>query len=380
MLDNRRLHAIENKGGRKGGAGRDAMRRCLLVVMLVTFIFARAAWAADDNGFISALEDSPLAEKAVAKYLNVFTDDLKKPFSLWLARSNRYVSVMEHILSENDIPKDIVFLSMIESGFNPYAYSRARAVGPWQFVSATAKRYGLKINWWIDERRDPIKSTMAAAMYLRDLHNMFGSWGLAMAAYNAGEGAVKRAVEKVGEDSYWELCQTRGLRNETKQYVPKFLAARTIALDPEGHGFANIVYEGDFSYDEVVLWQPLDLEVAARCAGVGVGEIRALNPEITRWCTPLDVKSYILRVPKNTLMVFLENLSKLTPAERLPLRSYAARRRDTLSRIARRFRLPVSVIEELNNFKTRRQRIRSGQKILLPPSGEYRSSYIVASR
>ena len=353
----------------------------MLVVTLVTSLLARSAWAADSSGFISALEDSPLAEKAVAKYLNIFTEGLRKPFSRWLARSSRYISVMKQILYENNIPGDIVFLSMIESGFSPYAYSRAKAVGPWQFVAATAKRYGLKINWWIDERRDPIKSTMAAAMYLKDLHNMFGSWGLAMAAYNAGEGAVKRALGKVGGDNYWDLCLTRGIADETKDYVPKFLAARTIAMDPEGHGFANIVYEGGFSYDEVVLWQPVDLEVAARCAGVSVDEIRALNPELTRWCTPLDVKSYILRIPKNTLMVFLDNLSKLTPGERLPLRAYTAKRRDTLARIARRFRLPVTVIVELNNLKTRRQRwIRPGERILLPPAGEYRSSYMVASK
>lgn len=352
-----------------------------MIVMLITTLLVRSAWAAGDNGFISALQDSPLAEKAVAKYLNIFTEGLRKPFSLWLARSSRYISVMKQILSENNIPEDIVFLSMIESGFSPYAYSRAKAVGPWQFVDATAKRYGLKINWWMDERRDPIKSTMAAAMYLRDLHNMFGSWGLAMAAYNAGEGAVKRAIGKVGGDDYWDLYLTRRIKDETKDYVPKFLAARTIALDPGSHGFANIVYEGNFSYDEVVLWQPLDLEVAAKCAGVGVEDIRALNPELTRWCTPLDVKSYILRIPKNTLMSFLDNLSKLTPEERLPMRSYFAKRRDTLPGIARKFRLPVAVIVELNNLKTRRaRRIRPGQKILLPPDGEYRSSYMVASK
>ena len=357
------------------------MRRSAIVVILITFFFARGAWAASPGGFLSTLEDSPLAAKAVAKYLNIFTDTLRKPFSLWLARSRKYTATMQHILSENNIPEDIVFLSMIESGFSPYARSRASAVGPWQFIYGTAKKYGLKINWWIDERRDPIKSTIAAAEYLKNLHAMFGSWGLAMAAYNAGEGAIQHAVKTAGADSFWGLYQTGRIKNETKNYVPKFLAASTIALHPKSHGFADINYRRRLSFDEAVIWQPLDLRVAAKCAGVDVDTIRALNPELTRWCTPLDVKAYILRIPKGTLMGFLDNLGRLSAEQRLPLRTYTAERGDTLYRIARRFGLPPTVLVELNNLKTRRARIciRRGQKILLPPL-QYRSMCVVASR
>ena len=347
----------------------------LLVVTLVTIVFPRFAWAGKDSHFISNLEDSPVAGKAVAKYMQFFSEDLKKPFALWLSRAPKYLSVMRQIMSENNIPGDIVFLSMIESGFSPYADSRAKAVGPWQFIASTAKRYGLKVNWWMDERRDPVKSTMAAAMYLKDLHNMFGSWGLAMAAYNAGEGAIKRALEKTGGNSFWDLYFTKRIADETKNYVPKFLAARTIALDPGSHGFANVVPQTTFSYDEVVLWQPLDLTVAARCAGVSLKDIKALNPELTRWCTPLDVKSYILRIPKHTLMPFLAKLDRLTPEERLPMRVYTARRRASLLSIARKFRIPVELIKGLNQIRGRY--IRAGQKILLPPDN---SSCLVASR
>ncbi|MDA8388456.1 MAG: transglycosylase SLT domain-containing protein [Nitrospiraceae bacterium] len=376
-LDNPRPLEIEKMGLKKGGV----MRRCLLVVILVTSVFVHGARAADNGGFLSTLEDSPLAEKAVAKYVNLFTDTLRKPFALWLARSSQYTQAMRRILSENNIPGDIVFLSMIESGFNPYARSRASAVGPWQFMYATAKKYGLKINWWIDERRDPIKSTIAAAMYLNNLHDIFGSWGLAMAAYNAGEGAIQHAVRTERADSFWGLYRTESIKTETSNYVPKFLAASTIALNPKSHGFTGIDYRSRLSYDEVVIWRPLDLGVAARCADASVGTIRALNPELTRWCTPLDVKAYILRIPKNTLMTFLDNLGRLSPEQRLPLRSYTAGRRDTLYGIARRFGLPSVVIAELNNLNTRRSRrfIRRGQKILLPPR-QYRSLCMVASR
>ncbi len=351
------------------------MMHILLIVSLVTFFFSKGAWAVKDKNFISNLEDSPAAGKAVAKYMQFFSEDLKKPFALWLSRAPKYLSVMKQILSENNIPKDIVFLSMIESGFSPYADSRAKAVGPWQFMESTGRRYGLKINWWMDERRDPVKSTMAAAMYLKDLHNMFGSWGLAMAAYNAGEGAIKRALEKTGGNNFWDLYFTRRIPDETKNYVPKFLAARSIALDPDSHGFANVVPQNTFSYDEVVLWQPLDLSVAAKCAGVSLEDIKALNPELTRWCTPLDVKSYILRIPKHTLMPFLAKLDSLTPEQRLPMRTYTVRRWDTLPKIARRFRIPVALIRGLNNI--RGWRIRAGQKILLPPDN---SSCLVARR
>lgn len=358
------------------------MRRFfIIIVMLVTFLFSSGAQAAPNGGgFISTLEDSPLAAKAVSKYLNIFTDTLRKPFALWLARSSQYTAMMKRILTEHDIPPDMVFLSMIESGFSPYARSRARAVGPWQFICATARRYGLKVNWWMDQRRDPIKSTLAAAEYLKDLHNMFGSWGLAMAAYNAGAGAIERAMKRTDADSFWGLYQTGRIVRETKNYVPKFLAASTIALHPKSHGFADITYRRRLSFDEVVIWQPLDLRVAARCAGVDVRTIRELNPELTRWCTPLDVKTYILRIPQGTLMSFLDNLGRLSAGQRLPLRSYTAGRGDTLYGIARRFGLPAVVVEELNGMDTRQARryIRRGQKILLPPRQYH--SWVVASR
>ena len=159
--------------------------------------------------------DNQTASRAVDRNISLFANRIKDRFALYLSRSGKYIDIMQNILRKKDVPEDIVFLSLIESGFSTNAYSIAHAAGPWQFIASTAKRYGLEINWWKDERRDPVKSTEAAADYLKDLHGMFGSWNLAMAAYNAGEGKIMRAIKKSNSDDYWDLLDTKHIRTET---------------------------------------------------------------------------------------------------------------------------------------------------------------------
>jgi membrane-bound lytic murein transglycosylase D len=192
---------------------------------------------------------------------------------------------MKDIFKEKNLPEDLVYVAMIESGFNPYAVSWAKAVGPWQFMPATGKLYGLKIDWWIDERKDPIKSTMAAAEHLKDLHNLFGSWPLALASYNAGAGKVQRAVLRARSDDFWDLKASRYIRKETKNYVPKYMAATILAKNPEAYGFSINSIE-PFNFDEVVVDQSTDLRLIARCADCTYEEVKELNPEIKRWVTP----------------------------------------------------------------------------------------------
>jgi membrane-bound lytic murein transglycosylase D len=313
---------------------------------------------------VSPYSSNPAAVKAVDRSIWLFAERLKEKFSLWLTRSGKYLDLMKEILKANNIPEDIVFLSLIESGFSPNAYSVARAVGPWQFIASTGKRYGLKIDWWRDERRDPVKSTEAAASYLKDLYGMFGSWNLAMAAYNAGEGKILKAVNRSKGGDYWALLNTSYIRKETKEYVPHFIAAKMIAADPQAYGFENVSYHAPLAYDEVVLDAPVDLEVIARCADVGLDTIRELNPELRRWSTPANVPSYIVKIPAGKKDLFTENFSKVPEDERFSIVRYTVKKGDTLAKIAGRAGVPVNVIIELNGGM---KPPKAGETICLPP-------------
>ncbi|MDA8238793.1 MAG: transglycosylase SLT domain-containing protein [Nitrospiraceae bacterium] len=310
------------------------------------------------------------ASKAVERSIGLFSTRIKERFSLWLSRSGQYLDMMKEILRKKDVPEDIVFLSLIESGFNPNAYSIARAVGPWQFIASTARRYGLEINWWKDERRDPVKSTEAAADYLKDLYGMFGSWNLAMAAYNAGEGKILRAMRQSKVDSYWDLVGTRHIKDETKQYVPNFIAASLIATNPKDFGFENIEYHEPLSYDEVALDSPVDLAVAAECAGTDLAAIKKLNPELRRWCTPPDVPNYILKIPQGTKEKFLQRLSAVPEGDRFTIEHYTVKKGDTFKKISKRTGVPAEVILSLNSME-KIMPLKAGSEIYLPPKELY---------
>lgn len=321
-----------------------------------------------DTPGISSYDDNKTAARAVERNVSLFTTKIRDRFAIWLSRSGAYLDIMTNILKKKDVPEDIVFLSLIESGFNPYAYSMAHAVGPWQFIASTARRYGLEINWWKDERRDPVKSTEAAAEYLKNLYSMFGSWNLAMAAYNAGEGKILKAMRRTRADDYWDLRETRHIRSETKNYVPKFIAAKIIASNPEDFGFENVDYKEPLRYDKVELHYPVDLSVAARCAGTTLEEIRKLNPELRRWCTPPNVSNYDLRIPEGTKEAFLKKLSSIPEKDRFTMERYRIRRGDSLWRISRRIGVPVRVIKVLNPEEELRH-LRQGATLYLPPKG-----------
>ncbi|KAB2832091.1 MAG: transglycosylase SLT domain-containing protein, partial [Candidatus Dadabacteria bacterium] len=301
--------------------------------------------------------------------INLFSERIRERFSVWLERSGKYLDLMKTILKANNLPEEIAFLPLIESGFNPNAYSVARAVGPWQFIAGTAKRYGLKIDWWRDERKDPVKSTEAAASYLKDLHDMFGSWNLAMAAYNAGEGKILKALNRTKSDDYWALLNTRYIRQETKEYVPRFIAAKMIATDPGSYGFENLMYHPPLRFDEVTVEHPIDLDVVARCTDTDIETIRELNPELRRWSTPANVPAYALRIPAGKREAFLNNLLNVPLGDRFTVTAYKVRKGDTVKSIARSFGVPVDVLKELNDGILRT--LKAGQTISLPPKGKF---------
>jgi membrane-bound lytic murein transglycosylase D len=319
---------------------------------------------------VSDYSSNEVAVRAVEKNITLFSERIKERFSLWLSRSGKYMELMKEILRGENIPEEIVFIPLIESGFNPYACSPARAVGYWQFIASTAKKYGLKINWWMDERRDPVKSTMAAANYFKDLYEMFGSWNLAMAAYNAGEGKILKAISKTNTDDYWSLLDTKYIRSETKDYVPKFIAASMIANSPEDFGFQELEYHSPLDYDEVVIELPLDLRVVADCAETTLSVIKELNPELRRWCTPPDVSEYTLRIPEGKKDVFFENLSLVPQEERFSIDTYTVKKGDTFKKISRRTGVPVQVVLDLNSTE-KIIPLRSGREIYLPPKGKF---------
>ncbi len=323
-----------------------------------------------NSPLIGHYDSNEAASKAVEKNLGFFSTRIKDKFSLWLSRSGKYLELMKDILKKKDVPEDMVFLSLIESGFNPYAYSIAKAAGPWQFIASTAKRYGLEIDWWKDERRDPVKSTAAAADYLKDLYGMFGSWNLAMAAYNAGEGNILRALRKSKTDDYWDLLGTKQIKNETKDYVPKFIAASLIASNPKDFGFGDIDYNQPMKYDEVEIDSPVDLSVVAECSGADLDVIKKLNPELRRWCTPPDATHYTLRIPEGTKETFLKKLAAVPEDERFTIDRYTIVKGDTFKKIARKTGIPEPVILSLNATE-KILPLKSGSVIYLPPKGMF---------
>jgi len=314
----------------------------------------------------------------VIAWMEYFQGPGRKHFRRYLERSGKYMDLMTSILEQNGMPKDLVYISLIESGFNPHAYSRAAAVGAWQFIRGTGKIFKLKIDPWVDERRDVVKSTHAAAAYFKKLHNEFGDWYLAMASYNTGEGRVRRAIKKAGTKDFWELSQPKArlLHSETRDYVPKFIAAMILAKSPEKFGFHNIDYEKPVPYEVVSVPTQTDLAVVAECAGVPEEDVRYLNPELISSSTPHNVKNFSLKIPLGKVDQFRLAYAKIPENDRVRLLFHQVRRGDTLSQIARRYGSSTTVIARANNIRNVKS-IHPGSKLIIPTSG---SRVQIASR
>ncbi len=322
----------------------------------------------EPQGFVilAAYSNNELARRLVTKHIRIYTTRKKETFQRWLYRSGMYIEIIKKILKQEGLPEELVYLPIIESGYYPKARSHRRAVGPWQFIRATARKYGLKVNFWVDERRDPEKSTHAAAKYLRDLYKRFGSWHLALAAYNAGEGRIYRAIKRAKSQDLWEIIRTRYIKSETRNYVAKFIAAALIATNPELYGFDTTKIKKPLKYEKVKIDKPVSLKFVARCTDTDIRTIRLLNPELKQWCTPPDVPQYELKVPEGKSEVFLQCFRKASRKERLPMVPYQIKKGDTFAKIAKRYGLRVNTILALNK-KVNPRRLRPGSTIYLPP-------------
>lgn len=314
--------------------------------------------------------DLPITMNPQVEYwLQYFKTRGRQTFLKWAIRAASVADMVRPILKQERLPKELFFLAMIESGFNFRARSHARAMGPWQFMSATGKVYGLDINYWVDERNDPIKSTLAAATLLKDLYEQFGDWYLAMAAYNAGPAKVRRAIRKTKSRDFWKLAETRYLRVETKQYIPKLLAAVILSSDLEGNGFkikpSDIEkFPGTFASFK----RAVRISEIAKKIGLPSSLIRKWNPELIKGIVPpqkVAGQEYKLRLPATYVAKLNPLKSQLTYLAIRDVKLHKIRPGDTLYAIARKYKVRLRSIQSMNP-KLSAKRLRPGKKIAIP--------------
>src|SRR5216110_401323 len=321
------------------------------------------------NPLAPDLGDYPVVMNDDVRYfLDRFTGSRRMVVELWMSRSGCYLAMIQEVFRNRGLPTDLAFTAMIESGFNPRAVSPAGAKGLWQFMAPTARRYGLRVDRWVDERLDPEKSTVAAAAYLRDLYRQFGSWELAQAAYNAGEVAVIRAIRVTGSSDFWDLTRTTHLQRETREFVPAIQAATLIGRDPDQYGFAV----GGDAWDDterVSVPPSTDLRRLSTGAGLSLEMLRGLNSTLVRGITPPGTR-WEVSIPSGTRDGVLAALAprRSVATAKAPRRAAAAREihvvrpQETVSSIARLYGLSVAEVLRWNRLESR-DPIRPGDRL-----------------
>lgn len=322
----------------------------------------------------------------VERWIEYFTVKDAERFRRFMERGQKYKAMITAVLKDQGIPTEIFYQAMIESGFATHATSHASAVGVWQFIRETGRRYGLRVDHYVDERRDPMRATIAAALYLKDLYNVFQSWYLAMAAYNAGEGRILGAIMRAKTRDFWEMVRMRALPSETMNYIPKFLAATTIGHNPERYGFNDVGAETMPTLASVAVPSPVRLTDVAKTTGIPLAALKEANPHLLRGITPPGVATYRLWIPKPQVEAVenqLEQLAELRlkgiSAKRLASHSsgrnrpetYMVRRGDTLGRIAGAYGISVAALKKINGLKS--SKLLVGQRLKLWSEANYRS-------
>jgi membrane-bound lytic murein transglycosylase D len=313
---------------------------------------------------VSELPPYPVVKNdSVRRFIEIFQSEGKRQVvGRWLDRSSRYLEMIRSVFRQKGLPEELAYTAMIESGFNPVAVSRAGAKGLWQFMEQTARRYGLTVNQWVDERLDPQKSTAAAAEYLKDLFAQFGSWFLAQAAYNAGEIKVARAIQHSGSQDFWDLTRGRVLREETKRFVPAIQAATLIAREPERYGF-EVTPEPPEAFVLVTVPFSLELRVVAKLGEISPEILKQLNPELRRAVTPPG-GSYALKVPPGSGPPLQDAMGKLAASDSFRWVIHPVRKGQTLPEVARSYRTTVERLREINNLTA--STIRPGTELVVP--------------
>lgn len=328
-------------------------------------------------------EMNPLVEK----WISYFQGRGRGHMERYLARSTRYEKLMKKVLRDNGLPEDIFYIALIESGFTSNARSHAAAVGYWQFIRGTGTRYGLEINAFVDERRDPVLATQAAAEYFKGLYSVFGSWYLAMASYNVGENRVKREVMNHYTRDFWELARKKRFPKETINYIPKYIAAKLIAKEPAKYGFEGIDYMAPIEFDHIEVKNPTNLRLMADKMGINYEDFKALNPRYKGEVAPLKGSALSLRIPPgmNEAAMIAANESVVDRvqfvADTGDTQVYRIRSGDSLYTVARKYRTTVAYLRDLNDI-SRRTKLRVGMKLYVPDRtpAQSRSSTVASVR
>jgi membrane-bound lytic murein transglycosylase D len=299
----------------------------------------------------------------VLSCIDLYQGPLHDWFENALGRGAKYIPRIREVFAAEGVPQDLAYLALVESAFHNRALSTAKAKGMWQFMPETGRRYGLAQDWWVDERSDPDKATRAAARYLRELYELFGDWNLALAAYNAGEGRVSRAMDRYGAGDFWTLSRVSNLAQETRNYVPMIHAAIVVARAADRYGF-DIAPEAPVLYDSVPVKGAVDLRVIAECAGTGVSTVQSLNPELRRLATPAN-RTFHVKVPEGRGLDVSGCLATLPAEKRVAFRTHVVGRGQTLGAIAKQYGAKTSEIAAANSLGSGKKLAR-GTELIIP--------------
>lgn len=319
------------------------------------------------TGVMSEFQIPLTDNEYVQNSIKFFTENKgHKFFQKWLERTGRWFPMMRRIAKEENVPEELIYLSMIESGMNPRAISKASAVGLWQFMRTTGELYGLKANYWFDERRDPEKATRAAMKHMRDLYAQLGDWHLVLAAYNCGLGGVKRAITRSHKEhpNYWEVRNF--LPKETRNYVPLYIATAKISLNPEMYGFNELQFHPKYDYETFPISEAVDLKALAKCSNTTPEILEELNSELLNSCTPPNTPNYVLKLPVGIKSLFATNYSKLPEEEKRSWVLHEVRKNETLQSISDRYGSTSDLIISANNLSGKKKRLHSGDLLRVP--------------